>query len=337
MPLVSVIIPSFNHRQFIAQTIDSIAAQSFSDWELVIVDDGSTDGSQALLATRKSEKVRVILFERNHGACHAMNTAIEHARGEYIAVINSDDVAKPHRLERQLAFLESNPQVLAVFARPDLIDEAGQPTSSESNRPFFIEPKQSRAEWLRYFIDFTNCLCHPTLLARRQMYELIGGYDNTLVQLPDFDMWLRLLRVGAFAVLPEPLIDFRIRRDGKNVSAPTNEALMRCHVELYWIAKRFFDFDDTLLREAFVDVDAFRSGPAKLRLAEYLITQNRPYSLLAGLDALRAHTTAMPLAADLRNELQRLTGTVDPFGLVPRAQIASLQQRPSFATTFARR
>jgi len=323
------------------EAVRSIQAQTFNDWELLIVDDGSTDGSQQLLQTINDARIKVTLLERNRGACFAMNTALAQSQGDFIAVLNSDDVARPHRFVAQLDFLTKNSNVLASFALPDFIDDDGRPSGAATNDVFFRAPSGGRAQWLRYFIDNTNCLCHPTLMARRGLYDKVGNYDNTLVQLPDFDLWVRALRHGDIAVQREILIDFRMLRGGRNASAPNIPALMRCQPELYWIARHFFSFDDGLLQEALSGTevsDATLRHSPRLGLIEYLAAQNRPYSLMAALDAARDELKK-DMTPSLREKFLVWTGSLDPFGLVARSHYVAPTPAPatSFASAFGRR
>ena len=330
-------MPSYNHERFVLQAINSIRQQTLADWELLVVDDGSNDGSRAVLATVNDPRVRITLLDRNRGACFAMNVALSQAQGAFIAVLNSDDVAHPDRLARQLQFIEQHPNVLAAFALPTFIDQHGQRTAGQTNNVFFTAPTGTRAQWLRHFIDNTNCLCHPTLFARRSLYEKAGVYDNSLVQLPDFDLWVRALQFGEIAVQRETLIDFRVLGNGGNASAPTIPALMRCQPELYWIARQFFRFPDALLAEAFADVNGAPGDAAAVTLIKYLIAQNRPYSLMAALDATREQLLISDSPA-LREVLLSWTGSCDPFGLVARSRAAPAPAAAgSFAAAFGRR
>jgi glycosyltransferase involved in cell wall biosynthesis len=339
MPKISVIMPSYNHERFVVDAVKSVQRQTVSDWELIVVDDGSSDDSARLLNEICDPKVRVTLLDRNRGACFAMNAALDQAMGEYIAVLNSDDVAHPDRLAKQLAFIERYPAALATFALPRFIDDDGNACTGGANDVFFTAPHGGRAQWLRRFIDHANFLCHPTLFARRELYEKVGRYDNTLVQLPDFDMWVRTLRHGAIEMLRESVIDFRVLRNNANTSAPTTTAIVRCHAELYWIARRFFEFPDELIVEALggKHPSTLQSSPA-LMLARYMKAQDRPYSVMAALDAVREMLLRED-SSELRQELQNWTGQCDPFGLVVRSRAAAFSASPpsSFAAAFGRR
>src|SRR5450631_4125746 len=115
MARVSVVIPSYNHGKYIAQCIESVLAQSFADLEVVITDDASTDDTVARIHAFRDPRVRLHTFPKNLGQCVALNASIRRSVGEYIAVLNSDDYFAPGKLERQVSFLDVNPEIGAVF------------------------------------------------------------------------------------------------------------------------------------------------------------------------------------------------------------------------------
>ena len=122
-PLVSVVMPSYNHEAFVAEAIGSLIDQSFEEWELVVTDDGSPDDTVEVIGSFDDPRIRLHAFDRNRGACSAMNDAISRARGRYVAVLNSDDAFAPHKLATQVEYLERHPDRAAVFATAEFIDE----------------------------------------------------------------------------------------------------------------------------------------------------------------------------------------------------------------------
>jgi len=115
-PRVSVVMPAYNHRRFVGQAIASVLDQSFRDFELLVVDDGSTDGTPNVIRQFQDVRLMLEVFPANRGAVVAENTAIRSSRGEYIAILNSDDYFLPGKLETQVNFLDANPAVAAVFS-----------------------------------------------------------------------------------------------------------------------------------------------------------------------------------------------------------------------------
>jgi len=240
-PAISIIMPSYNHEQFIGDAVASILAQTFQDFELVIVDDSSADGSAKIISGFSDPRIRANILDANRGACEAMNVALHMSRGKYIAVCNSDDTWRADKLSRQLEFLEKNDGIGAVFSGVYWIGDDGAPFSTlrlAFSGNVFKQQNRSRWSWLRDLIETGNCLCHPSILIRRELYDRAGDYDNRLRQLPDLDMWLRILQRTDIFVLPDELVGFRIH--GSNVSTPNPQTSRRAINEHRLIARRMF-------------------------------------------------------------------------------------------------
>ncbi len=218
---VSVLMPSYNHARFIETAIESVLSQTYQDFEIIIVDDGSTDNSAEIISRFRSQKLRVEYLKRNGGACEAMNIALSMSRGDYIAVCNSDDAWVAHKLETQCSFLDRNRDICAVFSDVNWIGADGECLES-GDSPYdrvFEQKNRSRWAWLRDLIEGGNCLCHPSVLIRREVYEAVGNYDRRLRQLPDLFMWTKTVQYGDIFVMPEKLVRFRLH--DSNTSAPS--------------------------------------------------------------------------------------------------------------------
>ena len=178
----------------------------------------------------------------NRGACIVTNELIERARGEYVAVINSDDAWRPGKLAAQVDRLDRDATIGATFGRATFIDRQSRPVPKEtlSFGTIFDQQNRSSAQWLRTFFDAGNCLCHPSMLIRRACYDELGLYNNRLRQLPDFDMWIRLAKRYELHVSDRELIDFRIL-PGENASSQTAGNSVRSINEHFLIADTFFD------------------------------------------------------------------------------------------------
>jgi len=234
-PKVSVIMPAYEHAAFVGAAMDSVFSQTFRDIELVVGDDGSTDGTRNVIhqrAGRAPVPVKVIDAGIHRGASVLMNELWNAASGEYVAVLNSDDAFHPEKLERQLAFMEENPRLTASFTWAEIVDEAGNPLNASSYPGnLFDQPNRSRAQWLRKLFFEGNCLCHPTLLARRKNFRY--RLDPRLCKLPDYELWTRILAAGEeIAVLPERLTRFRVFRHQGSASGKTPATLTIIEHEL---------------------------------------------------------------------------------------------------------
>src|SRR5215831_20336805 len=153
MPRVSVILPSYNHERFVGLALDSVLAQTYQDFEIVITDDGSTDRSVEVLTAYRQRDPRIKLFvNRVNYETHSVNNCIQHSSGQYLAMLSSDDEFSPAKLATQVSFLDDHPEVAAVFTDARIVNEHGHdlvdPTHFYST--IFTQPNRSRHEWLHY-------------------------------------------------------------------------------------------------------------------------------------------------------------------------------------------
>lgn len=285
-PRVSVVIPSFNHGQYIEECLSSILSQSYQDLEIVVTDDGSSDDSVAILNATEDPRLRLEAFPKNRGASVAHNNAIARSRGEYIALLNSDDAFLPGKLELQVAFLDEHPEIGAVFGLPSFVDDEGRPYDDPAHKDHsaFLPKNRDRHAWLREFFDHGNCLCHPTSLIRRQCYEELGFYDERLAQVPDFDMWIRLCSRFDIHVLDVPLTRFRIRSGLKNASAARPEVLVRDVWERSQILRHYLELPESIFEKVFPE-QAGSSRPPAIWLAQHALSLGTPFHDLFGLAA----------------------------------------------------
>lgn len=255
-PVISVIMATYNHAPYVAQAIGSVLRQRGVNFEFLIADDGSSDTTRQVVESIKDERIRFFPHHINRGACVVTNELIERASGEFIALINSDDYWRDEdKLAFQLGILKEDPGLGASFGRARFIDRHGSDIrkSTLSFGAVFDQENRSQGKWLRYFFDFGNCICHPTMLIRRHCYKELGTYNNSLRQLPDFDMWVRLLKKYPIHISEREMINFRVL-PGENASSQSIENSIRTINEHYLIAESFFEnFEVELLKEGFAD------------------------------------------------------------------------------------
>jgi glycosyltransferase involved in cell wall biosynthesis len=250
MPKVSVILTSFNHEKYIQETIDSSLNQTFTDFELIIWDDASSDNSWDLINQYSNPRIKAFRNEERKRGIWGINKAIsEVATGEYIAIHHSDDVWEPDKLEKQVAFLDANSEIGAVFTNALAITEHSSPLTDEKHPYYniFDQPNRTRHEWLRFFFSRGNALCHPSVLIRKSCYEDCGLYRFGLAQVGDFDMWIRLCLRHEIYVLPERLVRFRVRDNEANSSGSRPGTRIRSAYELYKLLdnyKKIASFED---------------------------------------------------------------------------------------------
>ena len=203
MPAVSVIMGVCNSAQFLGAAVASLQAQTLTDWELVIVDNGSTDGGvAALLARQPDSRIRVFHHLKPLGPGPALAAACREACGRYLAVLDSDDIAMPRRLEIQHAYLELRPEVIMLGTAVELIDEASKVLGRE--------PHVAVHEDIFTVTAYFHALRHSSVMFRRELLERVQ-YRGMLGAAADHDFFARTAEVGRIEVLPAPLCRYRLQ------------------------------------------------------------------------------------------------------------------------------
>ncbi|MGV8049471.1 MAG: glycosyltransferase family 2 protein [Anaerolineaceae bacterium] len=246
MPQVSVIIPSYNHEAFIEECIESVLQQTFQDFEIIITDDGSKDGTVAKIERFTDPRIKLFRHSENKGACVAANNCMKHSQGQYLANLSSDDVWMPEKLEVQVDYLDSHNEIAAVFGKVVWIDEDSDPIV-DPEFPYqhvFDVHNRSRYEWLNHFFYGGNCLCHPCSLIRRKCYDEVGWYNPTMANLPDFDLWVRICLKYDIHILDQNLIRFRRLLAEGNASGDTSANRIRTRYEYFRILDHFLQIRD---------------------------------------------------------------------------------------------
>jgi glycosyltransferase involved in cell wall biosynthesis len=200
-PLVSVVIASYNMARYMALAVESALNQTYRNVEVLVIDDGSTDDTPAVIARFSvDDRVRYI-SQRNRGQAAAKNRGIRAARGDYIAFLDADDYWAPERLALQVPLLMQSNKTGVVYSRLRYIDEAGNESSISDNELF--RGKVSGALFVRNFIAF------GTSLVRRECFERMGGFDESLRMGIDYDLWLRISTEYDFDYIDRPLLYYR--------------------------------------------------------------------------------------------------------------------------------
>lgn len=251
---ISVLIPSYNHAKYLKKAIDSVLNQTFQDFELIIMDDCSTDNSKKIINSYKDVRIKKYFSDSNQGAVENLNKLIDLASCEYIAILNSDDYWELDKLQKQFDYMEKNTDIAACFTWADFVDEFENTIFDKNEQPMdlFTKTNKSREKWFKSFFDNGNCLCHPSVLIRSSVYQEIGKYKNIYRQLPDFEMWIRLIKKYNIYILEENLTHFRIVTSGnKNSSFLSDDNKNLMIYEMFMIKSQFFDCDVNFFYEAF--------------------------------------------------------------------------------------
>ncbi|MBI3013693.1 MAG: glycosyltransferase [Candidatus Tectomicrobia bacterium] len=199
VPQVSVVIPTYNRRHFLPEAVASVRRQTYRDWELIIVDDGSEDGTREMLE-KLGGPVR-LLFTEHRGVSAARNRGLAEARGKYIAYLDSDDLWHPHKLQIQVEYMEAHPAAVVTYTDEIWI-----------RRGVRVNQKKKHRKYSGDIFAFCLPLCIVSLssaLLRRDVLVELGGFDETLPACEDYDLWLRLARMYPFHFEPRPLITKR--------------------------------------------------------------------------------------------------------------------------------
>ena len=248
MPQVSIIMAVYNGLPYVTQAIDSILSQTMTDFEFIIVNDASTDGTRDTLDACDDPRLRIIHLEENGGQTAALNHGLRAATSPLLARQDADDISKPERLATQIEFLDANPDYLLVGTAADLIDGSGKitgvsehPTSDEAVRAMFASGN--------------NCFYHGSVMFRRAVLERVGYYREGFRNSQDYDYWLRIAEAGKVTNLPAPaLYQYRLH-EGQMTFTSYYRMKAEWKLAEKLAAVRASDGDDTA---------AYESGAAEL-------------------------------------------------------------------------
>ena len=275
-PLVSIVMPTYDRLQFLPATVESIFAQTFRDWELIVADDGSSaPAAEYLRALELRERARVLWRAHTGNAGKTRNAAIEHARAPFIAFMDSDDLWAPTKLEAQLAKMRAEPECGWSYSAFVLIDADGAPLSSERSRRWTPHRGHVFAETVRGAVSIRS---PSVVVARTELVREVGAFDEAIDCAEDFDLWTRLALRSPICVVDEPLV--RVRSHPNNSGRKLGSASVARDYSLRKLRKR-------------------TSGRARA-----LVAKERSRNALAHAAALAAHggrwTSLAPVTRSLR-------------------------------------
>lgn len=250
---VGVIIPCYNHVNFVEQAINSVLNQTYQDFDVFVADDASTDGSSEKLLQYDEELREIHLFDVNQGG--QLSFLLSRVDNEYTALLNSDDYWHEDKLEKQINYMESNPDCAACFTWGRQVNGQGEVVKGIEA---FRQGNRSSEEWMRYFYEKGNCLAHPSILIRTDIYrKLVDDFNKAFRQIPDYQMWVKLISKAKIYIIEEELMSFRWHSSGSssNVSAPSQENLARHYnEESYMWYETMADMEDDFFKRTFGDI-----------------------------------------------------------------------------------
>lgn len=199
-PVISIIMPVYNGEKYLRESIDSILSQTFTDFELLVVNDGSTDGSVEIIQYYEKQDPRVKLIHNRlgKGIAGALNTGLSVSKGDYLARADADDINRPYRLKEQYDFLEKNKDIY-------LLGGGYAPFNQKGHRIDIYHPKGSIEIGWKFITN--TYFCHPSIMMRREVYDDMGGYINTATE--DYDYFSRIIKRYRGYNLQRILLDYR--------------------------------------------------------------------------------------------------------------------------------
>lgn len=225
-PFVSVIIPVFNGSLYLGETIESIQKSSYKNFEIILVDDGSTDKSKSICEKLQERYKNVVFysFPKNKGMGRVLNFALKKAKGKYILRINQDDRPLPHRMETQVKLLEENPEIVAVGSHIKLFSKKNKYTIVK----FLKEDEDIKKIWL-----ILSPFSDPSVMYRKNIALKAGGYDQSFWPADDVHMWYRMGMLGKLANIPKVLVEVRWHSDAGSLKFFKRNTLVTYKLHLW--------------------------------------------------------------------------------------------------------
>ena len=335
-PRVTVLMSVYNGERYLAEAIDSILAQTYRDFELLIIDDASTDRTAEILASYGDARIRVLRNEANRGLTPSLNRGLREARGELVARHDADDRSRPERLAEQVACLDAHPEVAVVGGQADHIDAEGRRRGS-SRHPL-------SAAAARFSLMFGSAVVHSAATFRRALVLALGGYDETFITSQDADLWTRVAQQADIRNIDRVIVDFRVHPQSVSSTRYTAANVGR--------------IEDVLRRNVLAwtaDEELAREWP---RLADAIVNHavigeaEEPARAVAMIDRIRERFLAREPEARGDRDIERIYGTAQlrvasylaqrdrgaalravrrAFGAVPAATSHALPRLAAFA------
>ncbi|WP_460569146.1 glycosyltransferase family 2 protein [Flaviaesturariibacter terrae] len=259
MPRVSVIMPVYNAAAFLREAIDSIVQQTFTDWELILVEDCSTDASRSIISSYNDERIRPYYRSQNGGVVAATNDGLRIAVGDYIAIMHADDVSYPERFSREVAWLDAHPESAVVAAFINMIDESGTPAGVWKVDRAVRSPVE-----IREHMVLENCIAHSSVMMRGDIVRQYGydaGQQKKGFAVEDYGLWLELLSDGfEFGKIELPLLQYRVHRQSatskylrRNNPFFINYETKKMYLQRIRTKRSLNSFDRRIQRRMFID------------------------------------------------------------------------------------
>lgn len=274
MPRVSVIMPVYNNAQYVQGAIHSILVQTYTDFELIVIDDGSTDGSAYLISQITDPRVRKVYHPQNRGLVSSLNEGLSMATGEYIVRMDSDDLSTPDRLGVQVSFMDQNPSIELSGAAY---------TTSIGGRP---KVNPIHHEEISTWLLFHCCICHPTVIMRNSMVHRLGvQYDNNYPHAEDYELWNRLAPQIQTSNLPINLLFYRLHTSqvSNRFRAIQNDSARKVRQRQFaQLGLQLSDEENQIMldfMEFKINAGDYNNYARALGFANWVLEQNRKYQV----------------------------------------------------------
>jgi len=309
--MVSAVMAVYNERPYLEEAVQSILDQTFEDFEFIIINDGSTDGSKEVLERFADRDKRLrLVHQENEGLIASLNRGLYMARGQYIARMDGDDISHPERFERQLSFLNKNLDVGILGTRAEIIDEGGN-----ARRQWRLPTHPDAIAWQSLF---NYRLCHPTIMARRSVLEDLGGYAEWPTHAEDYELWSRAVLKTRLANLPETLHKHRVHGDAITVKdrakqiRTLTEAAVRLHRTLLGPQanekiSRFLLWMDVIGTERAIEETSLKDFPAAF---EYVCSLYKAFveQVASERKSIEARRNALPKLDKIATKIGKRRG-----------------------------
>lgn len=264
-PLVSVLMPVYNGRPFVSEAVESILCQTLRDFEFIVIDDGSTDGSLDVLRAFALRDTRIRLIESSHyGYVTLLNRGLSLCRGQYIARMDADDIACRDRLTRQIEYLKAHPSVGVVGGGMLVVSRDGRPIGI--SRPIADDSEVHRR------LPHGNCLAHPTVVMRRDALLKVGGYRSEFLPAEDYDLWLRISEHCRLTNVPEIVLRYRVHDKQVSTTQVLQQVISTIAAQLAARSRATTGTDQHLSRGVPTVASLLRAGVSQQTLEQLFVS-----------------------------------------------------------------
>ena len=222
-PLISVVMSVLNREKYVPAAIQSVLDQSYTNFEFIIIDDGSTDRTLEVIRQFTDPRIRVMVNEKNLGISRSSNLGVKIAQGRYIARMDSDDVCLPRRFEKQVEFLRLHPEVGVLGT--EVNELIGNGKAITRSRNILTDPYS-----IKFWLLTDSVIYNPTAMINKEILLQVNGYDPAFNYSEDYELWTRLAKITQITVLPDPLLNYRIHPE--SVSVEKSEEQKQLHIAI---------------------------------------------------------------------------------------------------------